>query len=322
MSNNRIPIATVGLGLMGSSIATCLLAAGHKVTSLVLNVEKGRQAQTKILNFLKQLKDEQLLDEDPSVIIARMDVTDDIQQLADFEIIIESIHESIEDKRKLFQQLEATVSPTTIIGSNTSAIPVTILQEGLKHPERLLGIHWGEPAHVTKFMEVICGNNSSVEYANKIMGLAESWGKEPSLVRKDIRGFITNRLMYALMREAFFLVKNGYATYEDIDRACRNDMGSWMTLAGPFRYMDLTGIPAYLTVMTGLFPELDNSANAPDFMKDLVSAGAKGTANAHGFYKYTPEAAEKWEETFVDFTYDIRSLSEKYIRKVKELEEL
>lgn len=154
------------------------------------------------------------------------------------------------------------------------------------------------------------------------MGLAESWGKEPSLVRKDIRGFITNRLMYALMREAFFLVKNGYATYEDIDRACRNDMGSWMTLAGPFRYMDLTGIPAYLTVMTGLFPELDNSANAPDFMKELVSAGAKGTANAHGFYKYTQETAEKWEETFVDFTYDIRSLSEKYIRKVKELEEL
>jgi 3-hydroxybutyryl-CoA dehydrogenase len=154
------------------------------------------------------------------------------------------------------------------------------------------------------------------------MGLAESWGKEPSLVRKDIRGFITNRLMYALMREAFFLVKNGYATYEDIDRAYRNDMGSWMTLAGPFRYMDLTGIPAYLTVMTGLFPELDNSANAPDFMKELVSAGAKGTANAHGFYKYTQETAEKWEETFVDFTYDIRSLSEKYIRKVKELEEL
>ena len=322
MKNSKAPIATIGLGLMGSSIATCLLAAGHKVTSLVLDVEKGRQAQTKILNFLKQLKDEQMLDEDPSVVIGRMEVTDDIDKLADFEIIIESIHESVEDKQRLFLRLEAVVSPTTIIGTNTSAIPVTILQQGLKHPERLLGIHWGEPAHVTRFMEVICGNSSSVEYANKIMVLAESWGKEPSLVRKDIRGFITNRLMYALMREAFFLVKNNYATYEDIDRACRNDMGSWMTLAGPFRYMDLTGIPAYLTVMTGLFPELDNSTSAPDFMKELVAAGAKGTSNAHGFYNYTNETAEKWEETFVDFTYDIRDLSEKYIRKVKELGEL
>ena len=322
MKNSKVPIATIGLGLMGSSIATCLLAAGHKVTSLVLDVEKGRQAQTKILNFLKQLKDEQMLDEDPSVVIGRMEVTDDIDKLADFEIIIESIHESVEDKQRLFLRLEAVVSPTAIIGTNTSAIPVTILQQGLKHPERLLGIHWGEPAHVTRFMEVICGNSSSVEYANKIMVLAESWGKEPSLVRKDIRGFITNRLMYALMREAFFLVKNNYATYEDIDRACRNDMGSWMTLAGPFRYMDLTGIPAYLTVMTGLFPELDNSTSAPDFMKEIVAAGAKGTSNAHGFYTYTNETAEKWEETFVDFTYDIRDLSEKYIRKVKELGEL
>ena len=322
MSSSKIPIATIGLGLMGSSIATCLLAAGHEVTSLVLDIDKGRQAQVKILNFLRQLKEEQLLDEDPSVVIARMNVTNDINQLANFEIVIESIHESVDDKKELFRRLETVVSPKTIIGTNTSAIPVTILQQGLKNPDRLLGIHWGEPAHITRFMEVICGNDSSVEYANRIMALAESWGKEPSLVRKDIRGFITNRLMYALMREAFYLVKNGYADYEDIDRACRNDMGSWMTLAGPFRYMDLTGVPAYLTVMTGLFPELDNSTSAPDFVKELVAAGAKGTSNAHGFYKYTPGSAEKWEETFVDFTYDIRGLSEKYIRKVKELEEL
>ena len=322
MISNKIPIATIGLGLMGSSIATCLLAAGHRVISLVLDIEKGRQAHIKILNFLKQLHEENMLDEDPSVVSARMQVTDDIQQLADFEIVIESIHESVEDKQKLFHQLENVVSTATIIGSNTSAIPVTILQKGLKNPERLLGIHWGEPAHITRFMEVICGNYSSVEYANKIMQLAESWGKEPSLVRKDIRGFITNRLMYALMREAFFLVTNGYASYEDIDRACRNDMGSWMTLAGPFRYMDLTGIPAYLTVMTELFPELDNSSAAPDFIKELVSSGAKGTSNAHGFYRYTDNMAERWEQTFVDFTYDIRNLSEKYAHRVKELEQL
>jgi len=322
MNNKKIPIATIGLGLMGSSIATCLLAAGHEVTSLVLDVQKGREAQTRILNFLIQLKDEHMLVEDPSVVITRMDVTDNIQRLAGFELVIESIHESVEDKQKLFRDLESVVSPITIIGTNTSAIPVSILQKGLKHPERLLGIHWGEPAHITRFMEVICGHDTSEAYANQIMDLAESWAKEPSLVRKDIRGFITNRLMYALIREAFFLVKNGYASYEDIDRACRNDMGSWMTLAGPFRYMDLTGIPAYLTVMTELFPELDNSQNAPDFIKELVSAGAKGTSNAHGFYNYTDATAEKWEKTFVDFTYDIRSLSEKYIRRVKDLEEI
>jgi 3-hydroxybutyryl-CoA dehydrogenase len=252
-------------------------------------------------------------------VIQRMVVTDKIELLSGHEIVIESIHENIKDKRQLFHALEDVLSSTAIIGSNTSAIPVTILQSGLKNPERVLGIHWGEPAHVTKFMEVICGNETLLQYAEKIMILAETWGKEPSLVKKDIRGFITNRLMYALLREAFYLVKNGYATYEDIDRACRNDLGSWITFAGPFRYMDLTGIPAYLTVMKDLLPELDNSTEPPAFMEELVRSGAAGTSNAHGFYPYTEESAEKWEKVFVDFTYNIRKLSEKYGRKVRHL---
>ena len=90
---------------------------------------------------------------------------------------------------------------------------------------------------------MICGEQTDIQYAEKIVTLAEEWGKEPSLVKKDIRGFITNRLMYAMMREAIHLVENGYATIEDIDRACRNDMGYWITFAGLFRIMDLTGIP-------------------------------------------------------------------------------
>lgn len=316
---NKIPVATVGLGLMGSSIATCLLAAGHKVTTLVKELERSRQAMVRIEKFLEQLKEENMLADDVQTTIDKLTITDKIEELAGHEIVIESIHESIDDKRTLFLQLEEVLSETAIIGSNTSAIPVTLLQEGLKNPERLLGIHWGEPAHVTKFMEVICGNASELKYAEKIMHLAESWGKEPSLVKKDIRGFITNRLMYALLREGFHLVKNGYADYADIDRACRNDLGSWITFAGPFRYMDLTGIPAYLTVMNGLFPELDNSTEAPLFMEQLVSEGAKGTANAHGFYRYTEESAKKWEDMFVNFTYDIRKLSEKYKHADKEL---
>ena len=314
--NQKIRIGTVGLGLMGSSIATCLLAAGHPVTSLIRNVEKAGEARERILKFLEQLKDEGILKESPEVIIERLVITDNVALMANHEVVIESIVEDIESKKKVFQQLETVLSPTAIIGSNTSAIPVTILQNGLKHPERLLGIHWGEPAHVLRFLEVICGNDSDVKYAEKIVALAETWGKEPSLVRKDIRGFITNRLMYAMMREAFHLVDKGYASYEDIDRACRNDFGYWITFAGPFRFMDLTGIPAYLTVMKDLFPELDNATQAPDFMEKLVASGAKGVSNAQGFYSYTKETAEKWEKLFVEFTYEIRKLSEKYPKNI------
>ena len=317
--SEKIRIGVVGLGLMGSSISTCILAAGHEVTSLTRNIENAGDARKKILNFLLQLQQEGMLKEDPHIVLERLTITDDYSLFADHEVVIESIIENVDDKKRVFQQLEDVLSPTAIIGSNTSAIPVTILQSGLKHPERLLGIHWGEPAHILRFLEVICGKQSHIKYAEKIVELAEEWGKEPSLVRKDIRGFITNRLMYAMMREAIHLVKNGYATIEDIDRACRNDMGYWITFAGLFRFMDLTGIPAYLTVMEDLFPELDNSTKAPLFIEELVASGAKGVSNAQGFYPYTKESAEKWEKLFIEFTYDIRKLAEKYPKNIGDL---
>jgi 3-hydroxybutyryl-CoA dehydrogenase len=310
--SEKIKIATVGLGLMGSSIATCILAAGHEVTSLVLSISEAKTAQKRILNFLHELHEEGLLAAAPEEVIKNITITDDISLFSGIEVVIESITESVEAKKSIYRQLENVLSTTAVIGSNTSAIPVTILQEGLTNPERLLGIHWAEPAHITRFMEVICGRDSELKYANQIVKLAESWGKEPSLLKKDIRGFITNRIMYAMLREAFNLVENGYATPEDVDRSLRNDLGYWITFAGPFRFMDLTGIPAYLTVMKDLFPELDNTSKAPETMEKLVAAGAKGVSNAQGFYPYTKEGAAKWEEKFIEFSFDIRKLAEKY----------
>ena len=134
------------------------------------------------------------------------------------------------------------------------------------------------------------------------MRLASLWRKEPTLVRRDVRGFITNRIIYAMIREAFYLVENGYATVlvengyatvEDIDRSVRNDMGYWITLAGPFRYMDLTGIPAYGAVMRDLLPDLSRSQETPKLMKEVMASGARGTSNAKGFYQYTPAEAKR-----------------------------
>lgn len=308
----NIPIGTVGLGLMGSSIATCLLAAGHSVTSLVKDIQQADEARARILGYLQQLQAEGLLTAAPETLIQRIGITDDVADLRGHEVIIESITESVAEKKEVYRRLETVLSPTAIIGSNTSAIPVSVLQSGLTHPERVLGLHWAEPAHITRFMEVICGDATDPAYAHRLVALAESWGKEPSLLRKDIRGFITNRIMYAMLREAFHLVENGYATVEDVDRSLRNDLGYWITFAGPFRFMDLTGIPAYLTVMKDLFPDLSNTSETPRMMEDLVAAGAKGVQNAHGFYPYTPETAHAWEENFIAFSYDIRKLAQKY----------
>jgi 3-hydroxybutyryl-CoA dehydrogenase len=314
--SKKQPIGTVGLGLMGSSIATCILAAGHPVTSLVRTMEHAEEARQRILGYLEELKQEGMLQEDPLSVLERHTITDDVRLLKDHEVVIESIIESVAEKKAVYAKLESVLSPTAVIGSNTSAIPVSVLQDGLQYPERMLGIHWAEPAHITRFMEVICGDRSELSYAQIILTLAESWGKEPSLLRKDIRGFITNRIMYAMLREAFHLVEKGYATVEDVDRSLRNDLGYWITFAGPFRFMDLTGIPAYLTVMKDLFPDLDNSAAAPALMERVVGDGALGVSNARGFYPYTPESAEHWEKTFIEFSYDIRKLAEKYSKKV------
>ncbi|MGA0559663.1 3-hydroxyacyl-CoA dehydrogenase family protein [Larkinella sp. VNQ87] len=308
-------IGTVGLGLMGSSIATCLLAAGHEVISLVKDIAQADEARARILSYLQQLQEEGLLSAPPEAVLQRITVTDDVTQLAGLEVVIESIIENVAEKKRVYEQLETVLSPTAIIGSNTSAIPVSVLQSGLQHPERVLGIHWAEPAHITRFMEVICGNETDVQYAHRIVALAEGWGKEPSLLRKDIRGFITNRIMYAMLREAFHLVENGYATVEDVDRSLRNDLGYWITFAGPFRFMDLTGIPAYLTVMKDLFPDLSNTTETPRMLEELVASGAKGVGNAHGFYPYTPETAEAWEANFIAFSYDIRKLAQTYTPK-------
>ena len=303
-------IGIVGLGLMGRSVATCILAAGHQVTALS-NV-KSEEVRSQIFEHLKQMYAEGILKQEPESVITRLLITDDYALFKDHDVIIESITENIEAKKAVYEKLEKVVSPTAIIGSNTSSIPVTILQSGLTHPERLLGIHWAEPAHVTRFLEIICGDKTDVRFADKIVALSERWGKEPSLVKKDIRGFISNRMMYALMREGFSLVEEGYASIEDIDRACRNDLGYWITFAGPFRFMDLTGIPAYLTVMKDLFPDLSKAEKAPAFFEKLVASGAKGVSNAQGFYSYTSASAAKWEELFLEFTYEIRKISEKY----------
>ncbi len=161
-------------------------------------------------------------------------------------------------------------------------------------------------------MEIICGKETDPAKAAAVMGLARRWGKEPSLLRRDIRGFLTNRVFYAMLREAFHLVEAGFATPADLDRSLRNDLGYWITFAGPFRMMDLMGLPAFGTVMRDLFPDLNCTKRAPRLMENLVKSGARGVANERGFYRYTPAQAKRWERLFLKFSYEIRSLAQKY----------
>lgn len=312
MNAPDIPVGVVGLGLMGTSIIACLLAAGHPVVGVTRSLSRRRNTRGRLLHLLRGMKRQKLLRREPEKVVKNFRLSEDYSALSNCQVVIESVAEEPAIKQEVFRKIEAVVPPETIIGSNTSAIPVTMLQKGAAHPERFVGIHWGEPAHVMRFLEIICGNQTDPRFADRVRVLAQGWDKEPSVVRRDIRGFLTNRCMYALMREAFFLVENGYATIEDVDRSLRNDLGYWITLAGPFRFMDLTGIPAYRMVMEDLFPELCSSKEVPALMQKVVDSGARGVANAKGFYKYTAAEARRWEKKYLQFSYDIRALALKY----------
>jgi 3-hydroxybutyryl-CoA dehydrogenase len=302
----------VGMGLMGSSIAACLLAAGHTVAAIEVDPAALRKAPRRVLSLLESLVEEKLLRSNPKQILRRMTISADYSNLRKCQIVIECVAEDLDVKKKVIRSIEQTVPSETVIATNTSAIPPTLLQQDALHPERILGIHWAEPAHITRFMEIICGKSTLPVYAEKALSLAWQLGKEPSLLRQDVRGFITNRVMYAMLREAFHLVESGVASIADVDRSLRNDLGYWMTFAGPFRFMDLTGIPAYCAVMRDLLPDLDCSKQVPLLMTQLVESGAQGVSNARGFYDYTPAQAKRWEQRFLQFSYDIRALAQKY----------
>jgi 3-hydroxybutyryl-CoA dehydrogenase len=306
------PAGVVGMGLMGTSIAACLLAAGHRLACIEVDPAKLRTARRRLRSVLTEAKQRGTLKVAPSSLMELVSISNDFTTLREAEIVIESTVESPEVKLKVIRQIETVLSTTALIGSNTSAIPVTELQKGAMHPERILGLHWAEPANITRFMEIICGQHTSLANVRRAELLAKGWGKEPSVLRKDIRGFITNRIMYAMLREAFYLVDAGYATVADVDRSLRNDLGYWITFAGPFRFMDLTGIPAYAAVMKELLPDLNCAIEIPRLMKRVRRSGGLGVANGKGFYSYTPAQAKRWEKLFIDFSYRIRELAEKY----------
>lgn len=312
IDTHTFPVGVVGLGLMGCSITTCLLMAGHPVVAVAPIPGDLAHAEPRVLEHLQRSKSAGLITHSPAHYLSGLTITEDYTLLKDCRIVIECTLENLEIKTVVFGKIESVIGENAILSSNTSAIPISILQERTAHPGRFFGLHWAEPSHTTRFLEIICGESSDVALGEYLYSIAHQWGKEPTLVRKDIRGFITNRLMYAMYREAFHLVEQGYASVEDVDRACRNNAGYWMTLVGVFRWMDLTGIAAYHNVMKDLFPTLSNSTDVPALIDDIVKTGGRGVANARGFYDYTPEEARLWEETFTEFSYEIRQLALKY----------
>ncbi len=219
--------------------------------------------------------------------------------------------ENLMVKQRLIRELEEALSPEAVIALNTESFLLEDLQQNTKHPGRIIGLNWCEPAHTTAFLEIIGNRLTPDVIIKKIEALAvRDWSKDPYIVHCGYS--VRARLMAALAREAFYLVENGYASVEDIDRACRNDAGYYLPFAGNCRYMDLMGTYAYGLVMKDLNRELSKQDQPPLFFTQLAEAGKWGMQHKEGFYQYAEGEERQWEKRFRKFSFEIKEIIEKY----------
>lgn len=307
MEVHRVGVA--GLGLLGRGIASCLLAHGIPVVAYDPSLKVREDARAAIAHAIAELKERGLCSV-PAAERWQQSYTeaDSLALFADCDFIIESIVESTQAKAALFDELEEILPAETPIASNTSALPITLLQRGRKHSARFLGMHWAEPAHATRFLELIRGDGTDDASMKMASELAVRLGKEPCVVQRDIPGFIANRIGYAMYREACNLLAMGVADAETIDTSFRNSVGLWASVCGPFRWIDLTGGPAlYGRAMSGVLPTLSNATEVPEPLASMMQAGAGGVRDGHGFFEYTPEQAAEWEEIYRTHVWRVRA---------------
>jgi 3-hydroxybutyryl-CoA dehydrogenase len=200
----EINIGVVGLGLMGSSIVVALLVSNHPVVAIAPVRGEGQKAGLQINLQLQHCEESGLLHHPIDYYINNLTISEDYGLLSCCRMVLECVIENPEIKKQVYAKIGQAVSNDAVITSNTSAIPISILQKFVPNPDRFLGIHWAEPAYMTRFLEITCGEQTHMKYAEWAYQVAHLWGKEPTLLKKDIRGFVTNRLMYAVYREEVY----------------------------------------------------------------------------------------------------------------------
>lgn len=304
-------IGLVGLGLMGQGIASCLVRFGFDVIAYSRTAAREQETINHITGSFQKLIARNLIPE--SEIQGwenRFKYVDSVKEMGDCQFIIETVGESLELKGKIYRELESVIAENVVIATNTSGISISLLQEELTNKERFIGMHWAEPAEITRYLEISRAKDTA-NYAVEVgVAIGKRCGKQPTVLNYDVAGLISNRLMYAMVREAMHIVESGVADVETVDRSFRNDIGWWATLCGPFRWMDITGLPIYAKVMEGLLPELSKNDNVPELIQEKVRSNSK-------FYEYKDSEENEWEETWTDFTHDLSELVKKYEKRAK-----
>jgi 3-hydroxybutyryl-CoA dehydrogenase len=277
-------VGIVGSGIMGAGLAEVAARAGHDVIVRSRTMEGAEAVRERIANGLERhVAKDRMSGDERDAVIGRIRVTDHLGQLANCDLVIESVIEDLAVKKAMFAELEQIVKPSGLLATNTSTLPVIELAMATQRPDRVCGIHFFNPAPVMKLVEIvrpITASDATIELATTF---AEQCGKD-AVVVQDRAGFIVNALLFPYLNNAIRMWENGTASMESIDTAMMGGCGFPM---GPFALLDLVGLDTSLAILDAMYAEFrDPNYAAMPSLRRKVAAGQLGRKTGHGFYSY------------------------------------
>ncbi|SCG37315.1 3-hydroxyacyl-CoA dehydrogenase [Micromonospora echinaurantiaca] len=278
-------LAVVGAGLMGSGIAQVAAQAGWQVTLRDLDDAATRRGLDGIRKSLEKFAEKGKIEaSEVEAALGRITPTTDLEAAADADIVVEAVFERLDVKHEVFRALDKICKSDAVLATNTSAIPVTQIAAVTERPEAVVGTHFFSPVPMMKLCELVRGYKTSDQTLATAKAFAEEIGKTVVVVNRDIAGFVTTRLIAALVVEAVKLVESGVVSAEDLDTACRLGFGHAM---GPLATTDLTGVDVLLHASKNIYTDTaDEKFFPPELLQRMVTAGDLGRKTGKGFYTY------------------------------------
>lgn len=279
-------LSIIGCGTMGHSIALAAAWARIDVKVFGMHEQDIEKADKGLWNKLQVMVENDLFSmEEAKDIRKRITLLTSLQEVVqNATYIIEAIPEVIEQKHKLYKELEQLVDDTTVIASNTSGFTPTKLAEGSIHQNRFIVTHFWNPGHLIPLVEVVKGTQTDQDTIDRSMTLLKEMNKQPILIHKEVLGFIGNRLQYALFREAQSLLDQGVASKEDIDAAVTYSIGRRLPVTGPLMTADMGGLDVFSAISNYLFEDLSTATKSGNILSGLVNEGKLGDKSGEGFY--------------------------------------
>ncbi len=286
-------VAVLGLGTMGHGIAQAFAAGGIEC-HLYDDVAEARASVVDRVrhNLDDFVRFDLIAAHEVEPILSRLHVHSSVGEASQgVQLVVEAVREDLVAKQALFAEIESCVAADTILASNSSSFPISQSGVRLRHPERALVTHWFNPPHIVPTVEIVPSPATSEAIVQSTLDVHRRIGKLAIVIRRELPGFLVNRVQVAVMREVWSLLGQGVASVEDIDAAIRGSMGFRLAALGPLRIHDFGGLDIQAAVYRNLCPQICSDTEIPKVVEQIVAQGHYGFKNGHGFYDYPAEQA-------------------------------